>query len=157
VRKRIIGIDPGANGAYTVIYEDGKMEVNNLPESFELVETLKDLMPLESDIKVICYLEKVGGHVAGRSSPGSYMFNFGQGYGILKGVMMALGIPFMLVRPQDWQKGIGGLVPGGENQASRKHALADEAKRRHPDLKVTLKNADSILIADFAERMERFK
>jgi crossover junction endodeoxyribonuclease RuvC len=157
MNKRIIGIDPGANGAYSVLFEDGKMEVNNLPEAHELVEVINELMNAEPDVKVICYLEKVGGFIAGRANPGSAMFNFGENYGMLKGVMMACGMPFILVTPQAWQKGISGLESGKDNQSARKHALANEAKRRHPTLKITLKNSDAVLIADYGDRMERFK
>jgi len=54
-------------------------------------------------------------------------------------------IPFTLVRPQEWQKGLSGL--SGLSGDKRKKVLMNHAKQFFPNTKgLTLKTADAILI-----------
>lgn len=49
----------------------------------------------------MAYVEHVG------SMPGqgvTSMFNFGMGWGLVRGILAGLGIPYELVRPQAWKK-----------------------------------------------------
>jgi hypothetical protein len=108
---------------------------------------------LLEDAKPIAYMEQVGGFIAGNPAPGSAMFNFGDGYGYLRGILAALRVELRLVRPQVWQKGIPGIA--GAVKGQRKRALKEHAARLFPHLKVTLKTADALCIADYAIRMER--
>ena len=41
--------------------------------------------------------------------PSSTSFKLGKSCGFLEGVLRMAKIPFTLVRPQEWQKGLGGL------------------------------------------------
>jgi crossover junction endodeoxyribonuclease RuvC len=143
-RIRIIGVDPGANGGVAVIYESGRACAWPMPADSDLIELLRDLMNVEGDVKVTAFLEQVGGFI-GKGQPGSAMFQFGDSFGFLRGVLQALGISTELVRPQTWQRGLAGLR--GLEGAARKRALRDHASRIFPDLKPTLATADALLIA----------
>jgi len=72
---------------------------------------------------------------------------FMQQYGTLKGILTALHIPFELIRPIDWQKGMGCLTKGDKNISKA------ACQRLFPDIKATHAISDSLLIAEFCRRM----
>lgn len=88
----------------------------------------------------IAVLEKVH---AMPGNGGVSMFSFGQNFGFWRGVLQGLRIPFVMVTPQAWQKG---LVPPKVKGPDRKRALKQLAAERYPNLKVTLKTADALLM-----------
>jgi hypothetical protein len=97
---------------------------------------------------LVCVLEEVSGF-AGKAQPGSAMFRFGEHFGFVKGVVQALGIRLVLVRPQAWQKGFGlGTAAACHSKSEWKNKLKAEAQRRFPQLSVTLKTADALLILE---------
>ena len=109
----IIGIDPGISGSIC-FFKDGKiLDVIEMPTMTEgkknkkqvngsqvYNEILKRVNKLEiSDIRVI--VEQVS------AMPGqgvTSMFNFGQSFGILKGICSAMQLPIYFVRPTKWKK-----------------------------------------------------
>jgi hypothetical protein len=123
--------------------------------------TQGDLLDLVREIRtaagaeggeVVCVLEEVGGF-AGKAQPGSAMFRFGEHFGFVKGVVQALGIRLVLVRPQVWQKGFGlGTASSCGTKSEWKNKLKAEAQRRFPELRVTLRTADALLILEYAGR-----
>jgi hypothetical protein len=117
----------------------------------EMLREVKRAAELESQPQgadVVCVLEKVGGF-AGKAQPGSAMFRFGEHFGFIKGVVQALEIRLVLVRPQVWQKGFGlGTASGCASKTEWKNKLKAEAQRRFPQLPVTLKTADALLILE---------
>jgi len=76
------------------------------------------------------------------------MFNFGQSYGVIKGIFLALEIPTFFVRPAKWKKYFDLL--GTEKDASRVKAI-----EMFPDLSVQLakkkdsNKSDAILIGKY--------
>ena len=109
----IIGIDPGISGSIC-FFEDGKIldvvemptmtegkknkrQVNGSQVYNEISNRIKQVD--KKDIKVI--IEQVS------AMPGqgvTSMFNFGQSYGILKGICSAMQLPMYFVRPAKWKK-----------------------------------------------------
>jgi hypothetical protein len=79
------------------------------------------------------------------------MFNFGNGYGFIRGLLAANLIETHLVRPQTWQAGIPGLH-GVKEKPARKRLLKEHAARLFPTAKITLSTADALCIADYARR-----
>ena len=82
-------------------------------------------------------------------------FTFGDGYGQLKMGLTAVGIPFELVTPQAWQKGLA--IPPRKKSETRtkwKHRLREVAHRLYPNAEadINLKTADAILIATYCYR-----
>jgi hypothetical protein len=79
------------------------------------------------------------------------MFKFGEGFGFLQGVIMSASTKLVLVRPQEWQKFFSlGTAAACTGKREWKNKLKSEAQRRYPQLDVTLKTADALLILDYA-------
>lgn len=141
----ILAIDPGANGAFA--WSPGIEEIYELP----MLETEGDLVEFlqQFDDKTIVFLEEVGGYV-GKQQPGSAMFKFGRNFGFILGVCMTLGHRVNLVRPQKWTKDLGlGTASHCGSKAEWKRKLKSKAQQLYPQIKVTLQNADALLILDY--------
>lgn len=150
--KTILAIDPGLSGGLAV-RQFGKTDCHAMPETlgdvFELIASFQAAAAVEGHA-VVCVLEEVGGF-AGKAQPGSAMFKFGEHYGFVQGVVRSLGIRLELVRPQVWQKAFGlGTASRCASKTVWKNKLKAEAQRRYPQLKVTLKTADALLILHYA-------
>lgn len=163
-----VGIDPGWGGAIAVIC--GDVTVTPIPENeYDLFQVIHDLINFgdvyRSRPKVI--LEKVGGFIGTRPGGGAHrnlasghtMFKFGWCYGAIR---MALAATHTIdedkdvvhVTPQVWQKAIGvACKTKGESQNSFKNRLKDRAIELFPDVKVTLKNADALLLAHYCKML----
>ena len=148
--KTILAIDPGHSGGLAVSWF-GKTECWPMPETegdrLALVREIRSAALAEGG-ELVCVLEEVGGF-AGKAQPGSAMFRFGENYGFLKGVIQALEIRLVLVRPQVWQKGFGlGTASACASKTIWKNKLKAEAQRRFPHFRVTHKTADALLILE---------
>lgn len=137
------GIAPTSSGAI-VVWE--KSEVKICPMSSGRKELAEFLKPYANRTDVVCLLEKVA------SMPGqgvSSTFTFGTGYGFIQGLLFAMAIPYSDIMPKQWQVK---YLPGKKMEKSvRKNALKDKAGQYFPNVKVTLKNADALLICHYAK------
>ena len=153
----IIGIDPGISGSIC-FFEDGKiLDVIEMPTMTEgkknkrqvngsqiYNEILKGLKNAEKqNVRVI--IEQVS------AMPGqgvTSMFNFGQSFGILKGICSAMQLPMYFVRPAKWKKYFG--LINSQKDASRTRVIemfpyySSELSKKKDSNK-----ADAILIASF--------
>ena len=109
----IIGIDPGISGSIC-FFENGKvLEVIEMPNMAEgkknkrQVNSAQIYNEISLRIKkfqkkdIIVVIEQVS------AMPGqgvTSMFNFGQSFGVIKGICSALSIPIHFVRPTKWKK-----------------------------------------------------
>ena len=153
----VIAIDPGVSGGVAVA-AFGKTFCHPMPATEgDRLELIRDLarsaevecVPHGPPVECVCVLEEVNGFV-GKAQPGSAMFKFGEGYGFLKGVVQALGIRLVLVRPQTWQKVFSlGTASRCASKSEWKNKLKAEAQRRFPNLSVTLQTADALLILEW--------
>jgi crossover junction endodeoxyribonuclease RuvC len=118
-----------------------KKQVNGAQIYYEISSKIKDIK--KEDIKVI--IEQVS------AMPGqgvTSMFNFGQSFGILKGICSAMQLPMYFVRPTKWKKYFN--LINSEKDASRTKAIevfpyfSSELSRKKDSNK-----ADAILIASF--------
>jgi crossover junction endodeoxyribonuclease RuvC len=159
----IIGIDPGLSGSIC-FFENGKiLDVVEMPTMIEgkknkkqvngsqiYNEILKRISHLDkSDVKVV--IEQVS------AMPGqgvTSMFNFGQSFGILKGICSAMQLPVYFVRPAKWKKYFN--LINSEKDASRTRAIeifpyfSSQLSKKKDSNK-----ADAILISSFF--FENFK
>ena len=152
----IIAIDPGISGSIC-FFQDGKiLEVLEMPTMAEgkkskrqvngaqiYNEILKRIEGNEKQIRVI--IEQVS------AMPGqgvTSMFNFGQSYGILKGICSAMQLPMFFVRPAKWKKYFN--LINSQKDASRTKAIeifpyfSSQLSKKKDSNK-----ADAILIASF--------
>ena len=152
----IIGIDPGISGSIC-FFKDGRiLEVIEMPVMTEgkknkkqvngsqiYNEFLKRINNKDDDIRVV--IEQVS------AMPGqgvTSMFNFGQSFGILKGICSAMQLPMFFVRPAKWKKYFN--LINSQKDASRTRAIemfpyfSSQLSRKKDSNK-----ADAILIASF--------
>ena len=153
----VIGIDPGISGSIC-FFQDGKIiDVVEMPTMIEGKKNKKQVNGSQifneisyrikkidkKDIKVV--IEQVS------AMPGqgvTSMFNFGQSFGILKGICSAMQLPMYFVRPAKWKKYFN--LINSEKDASRTRAIevfpyfSSQLSRKKDSNK-----ADAILIASF--------
>ena len=153
----IIGIDPGISGSIC-FFEDGKiLDVLEMPTMTDGKKNKKQVngAQIYNEISIkIRGIEKQNLRVIIEqvsAMPGqgvTSMFNFGQSFGILKGICSAMQLPMYFVRPAKWKKYFG-LIKS-EKDASRTRAI-EMFPYFSPQLskKKDSNKADAILIASF--------
>ncbi len=151
MQRITLAIDPGAKGALAILYPGGYTAVYNYISESDLLEHLRSIASEAeaNDYAVNAYLEKVGGYV-GSPQPGSAMFKFGRNFGFILGACQALSFAVNLIPPQKWQKNYPTPTTKTKNAAQHKRELKDHAARLFPNNKVTLVNADALLILHYA-------
>jgi hypothetical protein len=150
----IIAIDPGASGGIVFGASNG-LVVYPMPETeTDVVNTIREHIELSraDDVEPVVVIEKVGGYAGGPGQPGSAMFSFGRGTGILYGCLMYAMVRIVEVTPQKWQKALSLGTRSGMEKRDWKNKLKAEAQRLYPAQKVTLKTADALLIYEYAKR-----
>ena len=161
----VIGIDPGISGSIC-FFQDGKIiDVVEMPTMIEGKKNKKQVNGSQifneisnrikkidkKDIKVV--IEQVS------AMPGqgvTSMFNFGQSFGILKGICSAMQLPMYFVRPAKWKKYFN--LINSEKDASRTRAIeifpyfSSQLSKKKDSNK-----ADAILIASFYYETYKFE
>lgn len=103
MKKYILGIDPGKDGAVTLIHENGKVEiigvVPKIGKEFDTNEFNLFIDAWKNDIKH-AYIELV--HAIFGSAAGA-TFTFGKVCGLIEGIIVAHKIPYTLIQPKKWQ------------------------------------------------------
>lgn len=143
--RLLLAIDPGVSGGFAWINQDGNPECISMPKTEG--DVLNELRSLRASGIEEVYLEHVVGFIPGSGS--GAMFTFGEGFGFLKGCLMALGYRINLVRPPKWQKALS-LGAKKEYQNQWKNHLKERAQQLYPNCNVTLKTADALLILEYA-------
>ena len=153
----IIGIDPGISGSICFLDNGKILDVIEMPIMTDGKKNKKQVngsQVYNEVTKRIKYFEKnqirvVIEHVSAMPGQGvTSMFNFGQSFGILKGVCTAMQLPMYFVRPAKWKKYFNLL--NSEKDASRTRAIeifpyfSSQLSRKKDSNK-----ADAILIASF--------
>jgi hypothetical protein len=147
MKTTIVAIDPGASGGIAISLEGSAPSFTHMPETVhDLAELLGSVAIEASNGNAHAYLEQVGGYVGGAGAPGSAMFNFGQNYGQIIGILAAYQIPFTLVRPQKWQGALSLGNSKGMSKTEWKNKLKAKAQQLFPSSKITLATADAALI-----------
>ena len=126
----IIGIDPGISGSICFL-EDGIIkDVIEMPTMIEGKKNKKQVNGSqifnEISLRIKTYEKKnikvVVEQVSAMPGQGvTSMFNFGQSFGILKGICSAMQLPIYFVRPAKWKKYFN--LINSEKDASRTRAI----------------------------------
>lgn len=157
---RILGIDNGLDGGLVVV-DDGKIlakkvtptvTVKASKREFNAVEIVTFIRDLKPDH---IFLEKA------QAMPGqgvSSMFSIGLGYGLYRGILTALYLPFTLVHPKTWQGLMFRDLPKGDTKAmsyivcmrlwpKEDWKASERCKKPHDGL------TDAAMIAGYGSRM----
>lgn len=145
-----VAIDPGVGGGIAWHIPGCQPAAENMPETPQELVYLLECIQKDGEVRV--YLEEVGGYVGGPGNTGSSMFTFGRNFGQILGVCAALGIPVELVKPGRWQKALGLGTSAGRSKSQWKNHLKQRASQLYPNVKVTLKVADALLIHHAASK-----
>ena len=107
----IIGIDPGVSGAISVLENKKVIDIFEMPTMIDgkknkkqvngsqITNIIKEEINKKKEIIVVVE------HVNAMPGQGvTSMFNFGQSFGVLKGICAALSLPIYFVRPTKWKK-----------------------------------------------------
>ena len=126
----IIGIDPGISGAICFL-ENGKiLEVIEMPSMAEGKKNKKQVngaqifneISMRIKNRDLDKIKVVIEHVSAMPGQGvTSMFNFGQSFGILKGICSAMQLSMYFVRPAKWKKYFN--LINSEKDASRTKAI----------------------------------
>ena len=107
----IFGVDPGISGAISVLENKKVLDVFEMPTMIDgkknkkqvngsqVTNIIKEKIDTEKEIAVVVE------HVNAMPGQGvTSMFNFGQSFGVIKGICSALSLPIYFVRPTKWKK-----------------------------------------------------
>ena len=153
----IIGIDPGISGSIC-FFEEGKIiDVIEMPTMIDgkknkkqvngaqIYNEISDRIFTKKKENIRVVIEQVS------AMPGqgvTSMFNFGQSFGILKGICSAMQLPLYFVRPAKWKKHYN--LINSQKDASRTRAIeifpyfSSQLSKKKDSNK-----AEAILIASF--------
>ena len=109
----IFGIDPGVSGAISILENKKVIEIFDMPTMIDgkknkkqvngsqVTNIIKERLNKDKDKEIIVVVE----HVNAMPGQGvTSMFNFGQSFGVIKGICSALSLPIYFVRPTKWKK-----------------------------------------------------
>ena len=156
----IFGIDPGVSGAISVLRDGKIIEIYEMPTMIDGKKNKKQVNGSEVANILIRETSKdkiakvVVEHVTAMPGQGvTSMFNFGQSFGVLKGVCAALKLPIYFVRPVKWKKYFN-LIKTNKDASRTKVIeifpyISSKISRKKDSNK-----ADSILIAKYFEETQ---
>ena len=151
----IIGIDPGINGAISILENKKIIEVYDTPTMIDgkknkrqvngsqVTNIIKE--ELNKDKEIVVVVE----HVNAMPGQGvTSMFNFGQSFGVIKGICSALSLPIYFVRPTKWKKHFNLIKTNKEASRTKAIEIYPEISSKLARKKDSNK-ADAILIARY--------
>ena len=153
----IFGIDPGISGAISILENKKVIEVFDMPTMIDgkknkrqvngsqVTNIIKERLNNDKEKEVVVVVE----HVNAMPGQGvTSMFNFGQSFGVIKGICSALSLPIYFVRPTKWKKHFN-LIK------TNKDASRTKVIQTYPEISSKLSKkkdsnkADAILIARY--------
>lgn len=145
--KAYLGIDPGQSGAMALL-TDELPQVEDWPgDPNAAADVLREWL---GQYRVeLAVLERVN---AMPKQGVSSTFKLGQNVGAWQGILAALGLPYLMPTPREWQKG---LVKPSDGPDPKARSLA-VARRLFPEADLSRKSdhgrADALLLAWFARQ-----
>tara|TARA_B100000674_G_scaffold131713_1_gene101613 strand:- start:223 stop:717 length:495 start_codon:yes stop_codon:yes gene_type:complete len=153
----IIGIDPGISGSICFFQDGAILDVVEMPTMTEGKKNKRQVNGSQIYNEINKRISNLNKHeirvvieqVSAMPGQGvTSMFNFGQSFGILKGICAAMQLPMFFVRPAKWKKYFN--LINSEKDASRTKAIeifpyySSQLSKKKDSNK-----ADAILIASF--------
>ena len=155
----IVGIDPGISGALCFFSNGNVIDVIDMPTMAEGKKNKKQVNGRQIFNEILNIKNTFIGHKINvvveqvSAMPGqgvTSMFNFGQSFGVIKGICSAMELPFFYVRPAKWKKYFN--LINAEKDASRTKVIEMFPKiSQKLSRKKDNNKADAILIAKYFE------
>lgn len=154
--RSYLGIDPGLKGGICLL-TPFDAQVWRMPETpAGIVAIIRSV----SDHRPTVILEKAQAMpptLRGRRQGTGSAFAYGMGYGVLKGIIAALSLPFQEIRPAEWKK----VILHGEPDKSDKGTSIRVCERLFPQVELVPKGckkpqdglAEAALLAEYGRRM----
>ena len=155
----IVGIDPGISGALCFFSNGNVIDVIDMPTMAEGKKNKKQVNGRQIFNEILNIKNTFAGHKINvvveqvSAMPGqgvTSMFNFGQSFGVIKGICSAMELPIFYVRPAKWKKYFN--LINAEKDASRTKVIemfpkiSQKLSRQKDNNK-----AEAILIAKYFE------
>ena len=151
----IFGIDPGVSGAISVLENKKVLDIFEMPTMIDGKKNKKQVngSQVSNIIKQKLNLNKeviiVVEHVNAMPGQGvTSMFNFGQSFGVIKGIASALSLPIYFVRPAKWKKYFNLIKTNKDASRTKVIEIYPEISNQLSRKKDSNK-ADAILIARY--------
>ena len=158
----IFGIDPGVSGAISVLENKKVIEVFDMPTMIDgkknkkqvngaqVTNIIKERLDSEKEKEIAVVVE----HVNAMPGQGvTSMFNFGQSFGVIKGICAALSLPIYFVRPTKWKKYFNLIKTNKDASRTKVIEVYPEISSKLSRKKDSNK-ADAILIARYFNDMQ---
>ena len=155
----IVGIDPGISGALCFFSNGNVINVIDMPTMAEGKKNKKQVNGRQIFNEILNIKNTFAGHKINvvveqvSAMPGqgvTSMFNFGQSFGVIKGICSAMELPIFYVRPAKWKKYFN--LINAEKDASRTKVIEMFPKiSQKLSRKKDNNKADAILIAKYFE------
>ena len=152
-----IGIDPGISGAICFMENSKIIEVIDMPSMAEGKKNKKQVNGSQVFNEITKYIKDkesnevkvVIEHVSAMPGQGvTSMFNFGQSFGILKGICSAMNLSMYFVRPVKWKKHFN-LINSSKDASRTKAIEIFPYFSKNLSKKKDANKADAILIASY--------
>ena len=151
----IFGIDPGVSGAISVLENKKFLDIFEMPTMIDGKKNKKQVngsqvtniikQKLNLNKEVIIVVE----HVNAMPGQGvTSMFNFGQSFGVIKGIASALSLPIYFVSPAKWKKYFNLIKTNKDASRTKVIEIYPEISNQLSRKKDSNK-ADAILIARY--------
>ena len=151
----IFGIDPGVSGAISILENKKVIEVFDMPTMIDgkknkkqvngsqVTNIIKERLNVGKEIIVVVE------HVNAMPGQGvTSMFNFGQSFGVIKGICSALTLPIYFVRPAKWKKHFNLIKTNKDASRTKVIQIYPEISSKLSRKKDSNK-ADAVLLASF--------
>tara|TARA_Y100000590_G_scaffold13293_1_gene16106 strand:- start:25024 stop:25503 length:480 start_codon:yes stop_codon:yes gene_type:complete len=151
----IFGIDPGVSGAISILKNKKVLDIFEMPTMIDgkknkkqvngsqVTNIIKERISENNEIIVVVE------HVNAMPGQGvTSMFNFGQSFGVIKGICSALSLPIYFVRPTKWKKHFNLINSNKDASRTKTIEIYPEISSQLSRKKDSNK-ADAILIARY--------
>ena len=149
--QNYIAIDPGVGGGIAFIDTDGSAQAFPMPTTLHDISKELHLLSRSTFGPVTVFLEELP-KFAGKMSGSSIGVMF-RNYGRIEGLLAAFEARIEYIPPKKWQAALG-LGEKKSHGPRWKAHLKGRAQALYPNLSVTLKTADALLILEAGLKMK---
>jgi len=151
IQQHYIAIDPGVGGGIAYIDTDGSVHALPMPDTVGDLRVQLEILCTAEHTAPVVFLEELP-KFAGKMS-GSSMATMFRNYGRIEGLLSSYRARIEYLPPKKWQQALG--LGDKKTHGNRwKAHLKGRAQALYPQLSVTLKTADALLILEAGLKMK---